>query len=150
MHPCGSPSFSAKDFFLLTQHRINSLRVPFRRLRRFSLTLPAVAQDNYLPHVFGYRGRLVYTCGIVVLAVLTCFLLVVSNGVTDKLISRYAVGGFLAFRLSQSAMVMHWRIKRGPHWVKSTLNGLGGLTVLVVLVAKFTEGASITVIFIPL
>jgi amino acid transporter len=115
----------------------------------------AIARNNYLPHVFGYRGRrLVYTYGIAVLAVLTCLLLVLFRGVTDRLIPLYAVGAFLAFTLSQSGMVMHWFKKRGPHWIKSVLvNGLGafvtGITVLVVLVAKFTEGAWITVIFIP-
>src|SRR5205814_3408771 len=47
----------------------------------------AIAQNNYLPHVFGYRGRrLVYTYGIVVLALLSCFLLVIFGGVTDRLI----------------------------------------------------------------
>ncbi|GAC1701437.1 MAG: APC family permease [Candidatus Acidiferrum sp.] len=116
----------------------------------------AIAQNNYLPHAFGFRGRrLVYTYGIGVLAVLTCVLLVLFGGITDKLIPLYAVGAFLAFTLSQFGMVMHWRKKRGPHWVKSAfVNGLGaivtGLTVVVVLVAKFTEGAWITVIFIPL
>jgi amino acid transporter len=116
----------------------------------------AIAQNNYLPHAFGYRGRrLVYTYGLVVLAVLTCFLLVVFDGVTDKLIPLYAVGAFLAFTLSQFGMVVHWRKNRGPHWLKSALiNGLGGfvtgVTVIVVLVAKFAEGAWITVIFIPL
>jgi amino acid transporter len=116
----------------------------------------AIAQNNYLPHVFGYRGRrLVYTYGIMVLATLTCFLLIVFGGVTDKLIPLYAVGAFLAFTLSQFGMVMHWRKKRGPHWLKSALvNGFGGfvtgVTVIVVLVAKFVEGAWITVIFIPL
>jgi amino acid transporter len=116
----------------------------------------AISQNNYLPHAFGYRGRrLVYTYGIVVLAVLTCFLLVVFEGVTDKLIPLYAVGAFLAFTLSQFGMVVHWRKNRGPHWLKSALvNGLGGfvtgVTVVVVLVAKFAEGAWITVIFIPL
>jgi amino acid transporter len=116
----------------------------------------AIAQNNYLPHAFGYRGRrLVYTYGIVVLAALTCFLLIVFGGVTDRLIPLYAVGAFLAFTLSQFGMVMHWRKKRGPHWKKSAfVNGLGGsvtgITVIVVLVAKFAEGAWITVIFIPL
>ena len=115
----------------------------------------AIAQNNYLPHAFGYRGRrLVYTYGIVVLALLCCFLLVVFRGVTDKLIPLYAVGAFLAFTLSQFGMVVHWRKKRGPHWLKSAfVNGLGGLvtgvTVIVVLIAKFAEGAWITVIFIP-
>jgi amino acid transporter len=116
----------------------------------------AIAQNNYLPHVFGYRGRrLVYTYGIVVLAVATGFLLVLFGGVTDRLIPLYAVGAFLAFTLSQAGMVMHWFKKRGPHWLKSTMvNGLGafvtGITVVVVLVAKFLDGAWITVIFIPL
>ena len=115
----------------------------------------AISQNNYLPHVFSYRGRrLVYTYGIVLLAILVCFLLVVFAGVTDRLIPLYAVGAFLAFTLSQFGMVMHWVKNRGPHWVKSAMvNGLGGfvtgITVIVVLVAKFSEGAWITVIFIP-
>src|SRR6202163_4295699 len=116
----------------------------------------AISQNNYLPHVFGFRGRrLVYTYGIVVLAVLTGVLLILFGGITDKLIPLYAVGAFLAFTLSQLGMVVHWRKKRGPHWVKSAfVNGFGGfvtgITVVVVLVAKFAEGAWITVIFIPL
>ncbi|HEY2548486.1 MAG TPA: amino acid permease, partial [Candidatus Acidoferrum sp.] len=62
----------------------------------------AIASNNYLPHVFGYRGRrLVYTYGIMVLAVLTCVLLIAFGGVTDNLIPLYAVGAFLAFTLSQ-------------------------------------------------
>jgi amino acid transporter len=116
----------------------------------------AIAQNNYLPHVFGYRcRRLVYTYGIVVLAVLCGLLLILFQGVTDRLIPLYAVGAFLAFTLSQAGMVQHWRKKRGPHWLKSALvNGLGGfvtgITVIVVLVAKFIEGAWITLLFIPL
>src|SRR5215469_7599027 len=82
----------------------------------------AIALNNYLPHVFGYRGRrLVYTYGIVILAALTCFLLVVFGGVTDRLIPLYAVGAFLAFTMSQTGMVVHWFKKRGPLWVKSML-----------------------------
>jgi amino acid transporter len=116
----------------------------------------AIAQNNYLPHVFSYRGRrLVYTYGIVVLALFSGILLISFRGVTDRLIPLYAVGAFLAFTLSQAGMVVHWRKHRGPHWLKSALvNGLGafvtGITVIVVLVAKFIEGAWITVIFIPL
>jgi hypothetical protein len=116
----------------------------------------AIASNNYLPHSFGYRGRrLVYTQGIVVLAVLAGILLLLFEGVTDKLIPLYAVGAFLAFTLSQAGMVRHWLKKRGPHWVKSAMvNGLGafvtGVTVVVVLVAKFLQGAWITLLFIPL
>jgi hypothetical protein len=116
----------------------------------------AISQNNYLPHAFGYRGRrLVYSYGICVLAVLSGGLLIFFGGVTDRLIPLYAVGAFLAFTLSQAGMVMHWRKNRGPHWRKNALvNGLGafvtGITVMVVLVAKFVQGAWITVLFIPL
>jgi amino acid transporter len=116
----------------------------------------AIAQNNYLPHVFGYRGRrLVYTYGIVVLALLCGGVLILFGGITDRLIPLYAVGAFLAFTLSQAGMVMHWRKNRGPNWLKSALvNGLGaivtGITTIVVLVAKFAQGAWITLLFIPL
>ncbi|MGA8645435.1 MAG: APC family permease, partial [Candidatus Sulfotelmatobacter sp.] len=116
----------------------------------------AIAQNNYLPHVFGYRGRrLVYTYGIVVLALLCGGVLILFGGITDRLIPLYAVGAFMAFTLSQAGMVMHWMKNRGPGWVKSALvNGLGalvtGTTTAVVLVAKFAQGAWITLLFIPL
>jgi amino acid transporter len=116
----------------------------------------AIAQNNYLPHAFGYRGRrLVYSYGIMVLAVLCAGLLILFGGVTDRLIPLYAVGAFLAFTLSQFGMVVHWRKNRGPNWLKSAfVNGLGatvtGVTVVVVLVAKFAQGAWITLLFIPL
>jgi amino acid transporter len=116
----------------------------------------AIAQNNYLPHVFGYRGRrLVYTYGIVVLALLCGGVLLLFGGITDRLIPLYAVGAFLAFTLSQAGMVVRWRKNRGPHWRKSAfVNGLGatvtGITTGVVLVAKFVEGAWITLLFIPL
>src|SRR5246500_1721794 len=116
----------------------------------------AIAQNNYLPHAFGYRGRrLVYTYGIVILAVLAGMLLFLFGGVTDRLIPLYAVGAFLAFTLSQAGMVRHWWKARGPHWIKFALvNGLGsfvtGVTVVVVLVAKFVDGAWLTLLFIPL
>src|SRR6202022_4140115 len=115
----------------------------------------AIAQNNYLPHAFGYRGRrLVYTYGIVVLAVLCGGLLILFGGVTDRLIPLYAVGAFLAFTLSQAGMVMHWKRVGGSGAGRSMLiNGLGavatGITVIIVLVAKFTEGAWITVLLIP-
>ena len=116
----------------------------------------SIAQNNYLPHVFGFRGRrLVYTYGIVVLAICCGFILILFGGVTDRLIPLYAIGAFLAFTLSQAGMVVHWGKNRGPNWLRNAIvNGLGafvtGLTVLVVLVAKFTQGAWITLLFIPL
>src|SRR6202521_6239927 len=116
----------------------------------------AIAQNNYLPHVFGYRGRrLVYSYGIVVLALLCGGVLFLFGGITDRLIPLYAVGAFLAFTLSQAGMVVHWRKNRGPNWLKSALvNGFGalvtGITVVVVLGAKFVEGPGIRLFCIPL
>jgi hypothetical protein len=114
----------------------------------------AVAQNNFLPHSFGFRGRrLVYTQGILALAVLSAVLLIIFGGVTDRLIPLYAIGAFLAFTLSQAGMVGHWRKVGGPGAVRSMLiNGLGGfatgITLLVVLVAKFTSGAWVSAFLI--
>ena len=81
-------------------------------------------------------------------------LLIVFDGVTDRLISLFVVGAFMAFTLSQASMVVHWRRKAGRGAFSSMLiNGVGalatGLTTGVVIVAKFTEGAWITVLAIP-
>lgn len=114
----------------------------------------AVAQNGFLPHAFGFRGRrLVYTQGILVLTVLAGVLLVIFGGVTDRLIPLFAIGAFLAFTLSQAGMVGHWRRKRGRGFRHSmVVNGLGafatGITLLVVLVAKFKEGAWVSVLII--
>ncbi|HWZ55036.1 MAG TPA: APC family permease [Verrucomicrobiae bacterium] len=114
----------------------------------------AVSLDGFLPHSFGFRGRrLVYSQGIYVLAVLTGILLTVFGGVTDRLIPLFAIGAFLAFTLSQAGMVGHWRRVKGRGSLHSMLlNGLGavatGVTLVVVLVAKFAEGAWISVLLI--
>ena len=114
----------------------------------------AVSHDGFLPHSFGFRGRrLVYSEGIYVLAVLAGILLILFRGVTDNLIPLYAIGAFLAFTLSQAGMVGHWRKNRGPGAVRSMLvNGLGavttGVTLVVVLVAKFTSGAWVSMLLI--
>jgi hypothetical protein len=115
----------------------------------------AVAQDGYLPHSLAERGRrLVYSYGIYVLAGLCAFLLILFGGVTDRLIPLFAVGAFLAFTLSQTGMVVHWKRAGGRKSRPSMLvNGLGAvataLTVAVVVVAKFAAGAWVTVVLIP-
>ncbi|HLK48972.1 MAG TPA: APC family permease [Bryobacteraceae bacterium] len=111
-----------------------------------------VADDGYLPHAFSMRGRrLVFSYGVFVLALLSGALLLVFGGVTDRLIPLFAIGAFLAFTLSQAGMVVHWW--RRQKWQAMAINGLGatatGITVLVVLAAKFVEGAWITVLLIP-
>jgi amino acid transporter len=112
-----------------------------------------IANDGYLPHAFSVRGRrLVFTQGIYVLAFLAGVLLIVFRGVTDRLIPLFAVGAFLAFTLSQAGMVVHWK-RLGGAWHSMIINGLGatatGITVLIVLAAKFVEGAWVTVLLIP-
>jgi amino acid transporter len=115
----------------------------------------AVAEDGYLPHGFASRGRrLVYSQGIWVLAVLCGSLLILFGGVTDRLIPLFAVGAFLAFTLSQAGMVAHWKRVGGQGSRRSIfVNGLGAVatatTVMVVTVAKFVDGAWVTVLLIP-
>jgi amino acid transporter len=115
----------------------------------------AVALDGYLPRMFAWRGRrLVYSYGIYVLSGLCASLLLLFGGVTDRLIPLYAIGAFLAFTLSQAGMVMHWKRSRSPRArVSMLINGLGAgataMTVAVVTVAKFREGAWVTVLLIP-
>ncbi|HTD44404.1 MAG TPA: APC family permease [Bryobacteraceae bacterium] len=127
----------------------NTAFADFPRLSR------AIARNGFLPHGLTLRGRrLVYSQGVYALAILAGVLLTIFGGVTDRLIPLYAVGAFLAFTLSQAGMVVHWKRTGGAGAVKSMfLNGLGALatavTVAVVLIAKFTEGAWITVLLIP-
>ena len=126
----------------------NTAFADFPRLTR------AIALDDYLPHVFVLRGRrLLYSWGIYVLVFLTGTLLIIFGGVTDRLIPLYAIGAFMAFTLSQAGMVMHWRHKSAAP-IRMFANGLGalatGITTLVVLVAKFVEGAWITALLIAL
>jgi amino acid transporter len=115
----------------------------------------AIALNGYLPDSFSLRGRrLVYSEGVYVLAILAGSLLIVFRGVTNRLIPLYAVGAFLAFTLSQAGMVAHWRKNKGPGSGRSIfVNGLGamatGATVIIVLVAKFIEGAWVTALLIP-
>ncbi len=115
-----------------------------------------IARDRYLPFAFTLRGRrLVYSGGVYVLAFFVALLLIIFRGVTDRLIPLFAIGAFLAFTLSQAGMVQHWRRTRGKGWQFSlALNGVGaiatGITVCVVLVTKFTSGAWMTALLIPL
>ena len=124
----------------------NTAFADFPRLTR------AIALDDYMPHVFLLRGRrLLYSWGIYVLVALTALLLIIFRGVTDRLIPLYAIGAFLAFTLSQAGMVMHWK-RQGGSPLRLFANGLGavatGITVIVVLLAKFTEGAWITALLV--
>ena len=115
-----------------------------------------ISIDGFLPASFGVRGRrLVYTQGIVLLTALAGILLFVFNGVTDRLIPLFAVGAFLAFTLSQAGMVMHWLRSKEPNaYLSAIVNGIGafatGLTLIIVIVTKFAEGAWLVLIALPL
>lgn len=114
-----------------------------------------ISRDQYLPSAFAERGRrLVFSHGIIAIAALSAILLIFFGGVTDNLIPLFAIGAFLAFTLSQAGMVVHWlRQKDGKSHVAIWINGLGALstliTLLVILVSKFTEGGWITLVLIP-
>jgi hypothetical protein len=125
----------------------NTSFADFPRLTR------TIALTNYLPHIYLLRGRrLLYSWGIYVLVFLTAALLIVFRGVTDRLIPLFAIGAFLAFTLSQAGMVLHWK-RQGKSRLKMWVNGTGavatGLTTIIVLFAKFLDGAWMTALLIP-
>lgn len=115
-----------------------------------------LARDRYLPHQFANLGdRLVFSNGIMALALVSSALIVIFGGTTTRLIPLYAVGVFLSFTLSQSGMVVRWRRKRGSHWqLKALVNGVGavvtGIVFLIIGFSKFLYGAWVVVIWIPL
>ncbi len=141
---------SIGSILLVLSLSANTAFADFPRLTR------AIAMNDFLPHVFIVRGRrLLYSHGVYALIGLTALLLIIFRGVTDRLIPLYAIGAFTAFTLSQAGMVIHWRRVKCPHWEKyASVNGLGavatGITTIVVLVAKFIDGAWITALLIPL
>ena len=115
-----------------------------------------LSRDHYLPHVFALRGdRLVFSKGIWALAAAAGVLLVVVRGNTNSLIPLFAIGVFIGFTLAQTGMVLHWRSDRPTHWRrKAALNGVGAVVTagatVVFLFTKFTEGAWVVVVIIPL
>lgn len=115
-----------------------------------------IARDGYLPRQFANRGdRLVFSNGIVFLATLAALLVVAFGGVTNLLIPLYAVGVFTSFTLSQAGMVRHHRTEHEPGWRRNmVINAVGSIGTLLVLgivaVTKFTGGAWVPLVVIPL
>ncbi|MCL4250126.1 MAG: APC family permease [Anaerolineae bacterium] len=113
-----------------------------------------LAKDLYLPHQLSSLGdRLVFSNGIVLLSALVSVLIVIFGGDSHALIPLFAVGVFLAFTLSQIGMVIHWWRLRGSGWQwKLVFNGVGAITtaitLLVVAVSKFLDGAWIVALLI--
>jgi len=130
----------------------------------FPILASIVGEDGYLPKQFARRGdRLVFSNGIVILAVLAVALIWAFDASTTRLIQLYIIGVFVSFTLSQAGMVRHWlalmtrtrqpterrRIRRSL-----AINALGAATtalvLVIVLITKFTHGAWIVVIAMPL
>ncbi|HEX3083808.1 MAG TPA: APC family permease [Pyrinomonadaceae bacterium] len=130
-----------------------------------------LARDRFLPRQLSNLGdRLVFSNGVILLAVFSAFLVWAFGGDTSRLIPLYAVGVFLSFTLSQAGMVVHWwregkttGAEAGSavpgqtksHWRKYlVINGIGAVATFVVLmifiVTKFIHGAWIVVVLIPL
>src|SRR5437764_13229029 len=115
-----------------------------------------LARDRFVPRQFANLGeRLVFSNGILVLAGFAALLLVVFGGEAHALIPLYAVGVFISFTLSQSGMVRHWWVERTPGWRhRLAINGVGATATatvtLIIAVTKFTHGAWIVVLVIPM
>jgi amino acid transporter len=122
-----------------------------------------VAQDEFLPRPFATVGRrLVYSVGIVYLAISAGVLLIAFDGITDRLIPLFAIGAFMTFTMSQAGMVVHWRrelrdkrhaAERRRLWVHLFINAVGAsatvIALVVIVVAKFAQGGWITIVAIP-
>jgi len=131
-----------------------------------------VAKDGFLPRQLTYRGsRLVYSRGIMALAVIASVLLIIFNASVTRLIPLYAIGVFLSFTLSQGGMALRWykigklkpgeeKVERGSKlqfvkdWpVKMVVNGFGAVCTAIVMmvfaITKFKDGAWVVLILIP-
>lgn len=114
-----------------------------------------IAKDGYLPRQFTSVGdRLVFSNGVIFLAVAASVLVVAFGGVTTALIPLYAIGVFTAFTLSQTGMVVHhFKHKEGRWKLSAGINTVGAVSTfivaLIVSVTKFSSGAWIPIVIIP-
>lgn len=127
----------------------------------FPLLCRMAAEDGYLPKPFAIAGRrLVFTVGVLYLAGAAAILLIAFGGVTDRLIPLFAIGAFMTFTLSQGGMVVHWLREarqggglKGGRLMHFAINLAGavatGIALVAILIAKFEEGAWITVVALP-
>ncbi len=122
----------------------------------FPNLISVMAKEGYVPRQLNMRGdRLSYSNGIIVLSIISALLIVLFKADVTSLIGLYAIGVFISFTLSQTGMFLKWFRQRGKNWsLKALINGFGALTtfliVIVIAITKFTQGAWIVVIIIPL
>jgi amino acid transporter len=169
VHGPGNPLYLALlgGATLILVMAANTAYADFPRLASF------LARDGYLPKQLLYRGtRLVFSYGIFFLAGAAALLVVMFGAQTSSLIPLYAVGVFMSFTISQTGMAVRWWrsgkmqisesherygavLKYDPHWkLKLFINGFGAICTFIVMwifaITKFTSGAWIVVIIIPL
>ncbi len=130
----------------------------------FPMLASVLAHHDLLPRPLRNRGdRLAFSNGIISLAIVAGALLVVYRADVDSLLHLYILGVFTSFTLSQIGMVRHWNRElrtvtaagvRTQIQVSRMINafgaGLTGLVLVIVLVSKFTGGAYLVVIAVPL
>src|SRR5579871_33460 len=115
-----------------------------------------LAHDRFIARQFTNLGdRLVYSNGVVVLAGAACLLVWIYHANVNNLIHLYVVGVFTAFTLSQAGMVRYWQRRHGPGWQRrAAINATGAaatfVVAVVVVITKFTEGAWLVIVAIPL
>jgi amino acid transporter len=114
-----------------------------------------LARDRFMPSQFRNRGdRLVFSNGIVILAIAASLLIYVFDADLTALIQLYVVGVFTAFTLSEAGMVRRWRRLKEPGWRRSmTINTIGasatGIVLVIVTITKFMHGAWIVISAMP-
>ena len=114
-----------------------------------------LARDRFMPSQFRNRGdRLVFSNGIIILALAASGLVYAFDADLTRLIQLYVVGVFTAFTLSQTGMVRRWLRLRGPGWRRSMIiNAIGatatGLVLVIVTITKFSGGAWIVLAAMP-
>jgi amino acid transporter len=115
-----------------------------------------IAKDGYLPRQFGNRGdRLVFSNGVIFLAIAASALIVIFGGIVTSLIPLYAIGVFTSFTLSQIGMVRHHLRLREAGWRKSiAVNATGAaatfVVTMIVAITKFAKGAWVPIVIVPL
>ncbi len=113
------------------------------------------AEDSYLPRQLTKRGhRLVFSTGIIVLTVVSILLLWITNAKVDKLIPLYAIGVFTGFTMAGAGMAKYHLNHREDHWrrrlaINGTASVLSFIVLIIIAVSKFTEGAWVILIILP-
>jgi len=127
----------------------------------FPLLGSVLAKDGYAPKALETRGdRLIYSNGVLVLALMACIILIVYRADLTQLIQLYIIGVFISFTLGQTGMVRHWikLLKTKPDNAKSirrsmSINITGaiftGIVLIVVTITKFTHGAWLVFAVMP-